>query len=255
MISGKSPAASPAATPVPAFRSGTGPGPMSELMTLVRLGTGPGGDALADGLGDAERVDPPWPVPEPEPDDFAAGVALDDAAGVGLAVGTGDVDRAGLALGVGVSDGERVGLGVDDAEGVGLALAAGSDVDGDGLGVSAAVESVLGAVGEAEGEETAALANADSRMPSESAGSRRAPVTKPATTARQCVTGMRTPLPLLSRRTGNTCSASSMVFPPCTPTRKLKARIVPVGKSLLGSVRVRALAAVAGRGGRSEIRA
>jgi hypothetical protein len=57
VISGKSPAAFPAATTMAlTFGSGIGPGPMSELVAPFRFGRGPRGGAPADGLGDAERV-------------------------------------------------------------------------------------------------------------------------------------------------------------------------------------------------------
>jgi hypothetical protein len=194
VISGKSPAAFPAATTMAlTFGSGIGPGPMSELVAPFRFGRGPRGGAPADGLGDAERVVLALAGAEPESVELAAGVGLEDAEGVGLAVGVGDVEGAELALGVGAGDVERVGLGVDvgggEVEGAGLALVVGAGVDGDGLGVPEAPELVLADAGEAEGEEATALANADSCVPSDSADRRRPPVTKPDTTFRQCVTG------------------------------------------------------------------
>ena len=226
MITGKSPAAFPAPTRV-VLRLDPGmaaawmpkgltafPGPMSELVTLFRFGSGPGGEALADGPGEAELVVPGLAVAEPEPVELAVGVGLEDAEGVGLeeaedvglAVGAGDVEGVELALGVvagdvGAGDVERVGLGVGvgggDVEGAGLSVVVAAGVDGDGLGVSEALGSglvlaaagegvALAAAGEEEGEESTAFANAgfcelaDSPMMSEP------PVTRPATTARPC---------------------------------------------------------------------
>jgi hypothetical protein len=105
------------------------------------------------------------------------------------------VKGAELALGVGAGDVERVGLGVDvgggDVEGAGLSLAPGADVDGEGLGVleSLGPGLMLAAAGEGEQEATA-LANAGSCEPTDSPETRKPPVTRPATTARRCATGM-----------------------------------------------------------------
>ena len=204
VISGKSPAAFPAPTTVMTFGSGRGPGmaavwmapkrlagfpgPMSELVALFRFGRGPRGGAPA---GDAERVALALAVAEPGPVELAVGVGLEDAEGVGV----GDVEGAELALGVGAGDVERVGLGVDvgggDVEGAGLSLVPGVDIDGDGLGVleSLGPGLVLAAAGEG-GEEATALANAGSCELTDSAETRKPPVTRPATTARRCATGM-----------------------------------------------------------------
>jgi hypothetical protein len=148
------------------------PAPMSLLVALFRFGRGtagrvgpcrdvpaglaePFGEALADGLAEAERVVP--------------ALALGDAEWVGLALGVGlpDAERVGLAVGVGVGDVElAVGVGVGDVEGVGLALAVGvgvdvddegecdADVDGDGLAVlePPVLELVLAAAEEGDGE-------------------------------------------------------------------------------------------------------
>ena len=213
VISGKSPAAFPAPTRV-VLRLDPGraaawmpkgltafPGPMSELVALFRFGRGPRGETLADGAGAAELVVPGLAVADPEPVELAVGVGLDEAEVVGLAVGAGDVEGVELALGVGEGDVERVGLGVDvgggDVDGAGLSLVVGAGVEGDGLGVSEALGSglvlaaagegvALAAAGEEEGEESTAFANAgfcelaDSPMMSEP------PVTRPATTARPC---------------------------------------------------------------------
>jgi hypothetical protein len=175
------------------------PGPMSELVALFRFGRGPRGGTPADGLGDAEGVVLALAVAEPEPVELAAGVGLEDAEGVGLAVGVGDVGGAELALGVGAGDVERVGLGVDvgggDVEGAGLALAVGAGVDGDGLGVPEALGPglVLAAAGEGEGEKATALANAGSCELTDSPETRKPPVTRPATTARRYAIDMRPP--------------------------------------------------------------
>jgi hypothetical protein len=205
VISGKSPAAFPAPTTVMTFGSRRGPGmaavwmvpkrlagfpgPMSELVALFRFGRGPRGGAPAV---DAEGVALALAVAEPEPVELAVGVGLEDAEGVGV----GDVEGAELALGVGAGDVERVGLGVDvgggDVEGAGLSLVPGVDIDGDGLGVleSLGPGLVLPAAGEGEGEEATALANAGSCELTDSPETRKPPVTRPATTARRCVTGM-----------------------------------------------------------------
>jgi hypothetical protein len=206
VITGKSPAAFPAPTKVVlTFTSGIGPGkaaawmaprrlaappgPMSELVALFGFGGGPGGGtppepvelAVGAGLEDAE------------------GVGLEDAEGVGLAVGVGDVEGAELPLGVGAGDVESVGLGVDvggaDVEGAGLSLVVGTGVDGDGLGVSEALGPglVLAAAGEGEGEEAAALANAGCCELTDSPETRKPPVTRPTTTTRRCATDMWTP--------------------------------------------------------------
>jgi hypothetical protein len=199
VITGKSPAAFPAPTKVVlTFTSGIGPGmaaawmaprrlaappgPMSELVALFGFGGGPGGGtppepvelAVGAGLEDAE------------------GVGLEDAEGVGLAVGVGDVEGAELPLDVG-----SVGLGVDvgeaDVEGAGLSLVVGAGVDGDGLGVSEGPGLVLAEVGEGEGEEAAALANAGCCELTDSPETRKPPVTRPTTTTRRCATDMWTP--------------------------------------------------------------
>ena len=186
VITGKSPAAFPAPTKV---RLAAPPAPMSELVPLFGFGGGPSGGtppelvelAVGAGLEDAE------------------GVGLEDAEGVGLAVGVGEVGGSEFALGVGVADVETVGLGVDvgggDVEGPGLALVLGAGVDGDGLGVSEALGSafVLAAAGEAEGEESTALANAGLCELADSPATRKPPVTRPATTARRCALDMWTP--------------------------------------------------------------
>jgi hypothetical protein len=195
VISGKSPAAFPAATTMAlTFGSGIGPGPMSELVAPFRFGRGPRGGAPADGLGDAERVVLALAGAEPESVELAAGVGLEDAEGVGLAAGVGDVEGAELALGVGAGDVERVGLGVDvgggDVEGAGLSLVVGAGVDGDGLGVSEGPGLVLAAAGEGEGEESTALANAGSCQLPDSPMTSKPPVTRPATTARPCAIDM-----------------------------------------------------------------
>src|SRR5262249_52409454 len=170
------------------------PGPMSELVALFGFGGGPGGGtppepvelAVGVGLDDAEGVGL----------EDAERVGLDDAEGVGLAVGLGDVDGSELVLGVGAGDEERVGLGVDvgvgEVDGAGLSLVLGVGVDGDGLGVSEALGPglVLAAVGEGEGEEATALANAGSCELADSPATRKPPVTRPATTARRCATDM-----------------------------------------------------------------
>ena len=205
VISGKSPAAFPAPTMVMTFGSRRGPGmaavwmvpkrlaglpgPMSELVALFRFGRGPRGGAPAV---DAEGVALALAVAEPEPVELAVGVGLEDAEGVGV----GDVEGAELALGVGAGDVERVGLGVDvgggDVEGAGLSLVPGVDIDGDGLGVleSPGPGLVLPAAGEGEEGEATALANAGSCELTDSPETRKPPVTRPATTARRCVTGM-----------------------------------------------------------------
>ncbi len=160
--------------------------------------------ALAVGaVGDAERVGLAVGVgvAEPERAGLGVGVGLEDAERVGL--GVGDMERAGLALGVGVGDVERVGLGVGvgagDVEAAALALAvgAGADVDGevkgeadfvgDGLGVLEALgpELVLAAPEEGEGEGETVLANAGSCVLTVSPETRKPPVTRPATTARR----------------------------------------------------------------------
>jgi hypothetical protein len=108
------------------------------------------------------------------------------------------VEGAELALGVGAGDVERVGLGVDvgggDVVGAGLSLVvgAGVDGDGDGLGVSEALGPglVLAAAGEGGGEESTALADAGICEPADSPMTRKPPVTRPATTARPCVIDM-----------------------------------------------------------------
>jgi len=227
VITGKSPAAFPAPTRV-VLRLDPGmaaawmpkgltafPGPMSELVALFRFGSGPRGEALADGPGEAELVVPGLAVAEPEPVELAVGVGLEDAEGVGLeeaedvglavgaedvegaelalGVGAGDVEGVELALGVGAGDVERVGLGVDvgggDVDGAGLSLVVGAGVDGDGLGVSEALRPglVLAAAGEGEGEESTALANAGSCQLADSPMTSKPPVTRPATAARPCV--------------------------------------------------------------------
>jgi hypothetical protein len=96
---------------------------------------------------------------------------------------------------------ERVGLGVDvrggDVEGAGLSVVVGAGVDGDGLGVSEALGSglvlaaagegvALAAAGEEEGEESTALANAGFCELADSPMTSKPPVTRPATTARPC---------------------------------------------------------------------
>ena len=205
MISGKSPAAFPAPTTVMTFGSRRGPGmaavwmvpkrlaglpgPMSELVALFGFGRGPRGGAPAV---DAEGVALALAVAEPEPVELAVGVGLEDAEGVEV----GDVEGAELALGVGAGDVERVGLGVDvgggDVEGTGLSLMPGVDIDGDGLGVPESLGPglVLPAAGEGEEGEATALANAGSCELTDSPETRKPPVTRPATTARRCATGM-----------------------------------------------------------------
>jgi hypothetical protein len=170
--------------------SGSCGGPGGTPPELVALAVGAGlDDAEGVGLDDAEGVGL----------DDAEGVGLDDAEGVGLSVGVADVEGVALALGVGAADVESVGLGVGvggaDVEGAGLSLALGAGVDGDGLGVSEALGSAfaLAAAGEAEGDESTALANAGFCELAESPATRKLPVTKPATTARRCVLDMWTP--------------------------------------------------------------
>jgi len=198
------------------------PGPMSVLVALFGFGRGPRGGTLADGWGDAGLVVPALAVAEPEPVELTVGVGLADAGladagladaeGFGLAVGVADVAGAELVLGVGAADVDRVGLGVAvgvgggdvegvglgvgvggaDVEGAGLSLVAGAGVDGDGLGVSEALEPVLvlAAAGEGEGEEATTLANAGSGALTDSPATRKPPVTRPATTARRYATDM-----------------------------------------------------------------
>ena len=213
-ITGKSPAAFPAPTTVvlrldPGMaaawmaptRLAAPPRPMSELVALFGFGGGPGGGAPADGPGEAEGVVVALAEAEPEPVELVVGVGLEEAEEVGLAVGVGVVEGVELALGVGAGDVERVGLGVDvggeDVEGAGLGLVVGAGVDGDGLGVSEALGPglVLAAAGdregEGEGEESTALASAGSCQPADSPMTRKPPVTRPATTtARACVMDM-----------------------------------------------------------------
>jgi hypothetical protein len=124
VISGKRLAAFPALMRVvlTAFRPGTGPGTAVGAMAVKRLalfgpgsGTGgrfvpgrdvpaepaePFGDALADGLGDAERVV------------LALAVGATEPVALALGVGGPDAEPVGLALGVGAGDVEMVGLGV-----------------------------------------------------------------------------------------------------------------------------------------------
>ena len=212
VISGKSPAAFPAPTRVVLKGLTAFPGPMSELVALFRFGSGPSGEALADGPGEAELVVRGLAVADPGPVVLAPGVGLDEAEGVGLdeaegvgldeaedvglAVGAGDVEGAELVLGVGAGDVESVGLGVDvgggDVEGAGLSLVLGAGVEGDGLGVAEALGPglVLAAAGEEEGEESAALANAGSCQLADSPMTRKPPVTSPAITARPCAVDM-----------------------------------------------------------------
>jgi hypothetical protein len=167
------------------------PGPMSELVALFRFGRGPRGGAPAEDSEDAERVALALAVAEPGPVELAVGAGLEDAEGVGV----GDVEGAELALGVAAGDVERVGLGVDvgggDVEGAGLSLVPGADIEGDGLGVleSLGPGLVLAAAGEGE-EEATALANEGSCGLTDSAETRKPPVTRPATTTRRCATGM-----------------------------------------------------------------
>ena len=147
------------------------PGPMSELVALFRFGRGPRVGTLADDSEEAEGVVVALAVAEPEPVELAVGVGLEEAEDVGLAIGVGEVEGVELALGVGAGDVERVGLGVDvgggDVEGAGLSLVVGAGVDGDGLGVSEALEAGAragrgrGGRGERR-EESTALANAGS---------------------------------------------------------------------------------------------
>ena len=203
VISRKSPAAFPAPTTVvltftfgigpglaaawmPLRRPSAPPGPMSELVALFGFGGGPGGGT------------PPEPV-EPAVGvglEDAEGVGLADAEGVGLAVGAADVEGSELVLGVGADDVESVGLGVDVgggyAEGAGLSLVAGAGVDGAGLGVPESLEPglVLAAAGEGETEEVTALADAESCELTDSPETRKAPATRPATTARRRATDM-----------------------------------------------------------------
>ena len=185
------------------------PGPMSVLVALLRFGKGPGGEALAGGLGDADGL------PDAERVGLALAVEDTDRAGLALGVGVGEPERAGLALGVGLEDAERVGLGagVGDAERVGLGVGVGvgdvdgvelavgaavdgeaegdADFDGDGLGELEALgpELVLAAA-EGEGEAVAALANAGSCVLTDSPERRKPPVIRPAITARRCAKDM-----------------------------------------------------------------
>jgi hypothetical protein len=162
---------------------------MSELVALFRFGRGPRGGAPAVDSEDAECVVLALAVAEPESVEPAVGVGLEDAE----VVGVGDVEGAELALGVGAGDVERVGLGVDvgggDVEGAGLSLLPGVDIDGDGLGVLESLGPGLVLPAAGEGEATA-LANAGSCELTDSPETRKPPATRPATTARQCATGM-----------------------------------------------------------------
>jgi hypothetical protein len=218
VISGKRLAAFPALMRVvlTAFRPGMGPGTAVGAMAVKRLalfglgsGTGgrfvpgrdvraepaePLGEALADGLGDAERVVLALAVGATERVALALGVGLPDAEPVGLAlgVGAGDVEMVGLGVGV--------GAGADvDGEGEGDA-----DVDSDGLGVLEALgpELVLAAAGEGEAEEVTTLASAESWALTDSPETRKPPATRLATTARRCARDIWTPLPLLRVRVG-----------------------------------------------------
>ena len=222
VIAGKRPAALPAPMTVVLVRVRPGlspgmtafPGPISVLVAL--LGKGPGSsfvppldvptglaepvcEALAEGLGDADRVG------------LALGLELPDAEPVGLAlgVGVGDVDPVGLGVDVGVGDVEGVGLAlpvaVGDAEGVGVALVVGvgADVDGDGLGVLEAAESelVLAAAEEDEGEGVTTLASAGSCLPADSPEASKPPTTSPTMTAPRCPRDIWTP-PVSAAYTG-----------------------------------------------------
>jgi hypothetical protein len=208
VITGKSPAAFPAPTTVMTFGSGRSPGmaavwmvpkrlaglpgPMSELVALFGFGRGPRGRAPAEDSENAECVALALAVAEPELVELAVAAGLEDAEGVGA----GDVEGAELALGVGAGDVERVGLGVDvgggDVEGAGLSLVPGADIDGDGLGVleSLGPGLVLPAAGEGGEGEATALASAGSCELTDSPETRKPPVTRPATTARRCATGI-----------------------------------------------------------------
>jgi hypothetical protein len=210
VISGKRLAAFPALMRVVlmTFRPGMGPGRAVGAMVVKTLalfrpgrGTagrfapcrgvpaglaGPFGEALADGLGEAERVRLVVAVGDAEWVGLALGEGLPDAKPGGLAVGVGvgDVEGVGLALAVGVG----VGVGVDvDGEGDGDA-----DVDGDGLAVlePPGLELVLAAAEEGDAEEVTTLASAGSCVLTDSAETRKPPVTKLATTARRCARDM-----------------------------------------------------------------
>jgi hypothetical protein len=207
-ISGNSPEAFPAPIRVVlmTLRPGMGPGMAVGAMAVKTLalfrpgrGTGgsfapcrgvpaglaePFGEALADGLAEAERVALALAVGDAEWVELALGVGLPDAERVGLAVGVGvgDVEGVGLALAVGVG----VGVAVD-GEGEGDA-----DVDGDGLAVPEppGPELVLAAAEEGAGEGVTAFAKAGSCVLADSAETRKPPVTRLATTARRCAKGM-----------------------------------------------------------------
>ena len=201
------------------------PGPISVVVALFGRGPGgsfaprpevatrpaePFGEELAVGETDRVGLALGLDLPDAEPVGLALGVGLPDAEPVGLALGVGlpDAEPVGLAVGVGCGDAEPVGLGVDvgvgDVEGAGLALAvdagpdvdaegeSDADVDGDGLGVLEALrpELVLAAAGEGEGEEVTTLASAGSCVLTDSPQTRKAPVTRPATTARRCARDM-----------------------------------------------------------------
>jgi hypothetical protein len=218
VISGKRLAAFPALIRMVlvAFRPGMGPSMAVGAVVVKRLalfgpgsGTGGGfapgrdvpdglaeafGEVLADGLGDAEGV--------------VLALAVGDAEPVGLALGVGlaDVEPVGLPLGVGAGDVELVGLGVGvgagadvDGEGEGDA-----DVDNDGLGVLEALgpELVLAAAEDGEGEEVTTLASAESWALTDSPKTRKPPATRLATTSRRCARDIWTPLPLLRVRMG-----------------------------------------------------
>lgn len=207
MIFGKRLAAFPAPTTVVPglFRFGMGavaalPGPMRLLVALFRPdgGTGgrfaacpvapavlaePLGEALADGLEDAERV--VLALADAERAELVPGVGLRDAEPVGL--GVGDVQGVGLGVGVGVGDTEGVGLALAVGVGVGVDGEAegDADVDGDGLGVlqPLGLELVLGE--DVDGDGVTALANAGP-CAIDSPETRKPAVTRPATTARRC---------------------------------------------------------------------
>jgi hypothetical protein len=197
MISGKRLAAFPAPMTVVLVASRPGMGPamaagslVVKRLALFRLGRGTGGrfaarrdvptglaepfgEALADGLGDAERVVLALAVGDAEPVGVAVGVGVSDVEGVGLA----------LVVGVGADvDGEGEGDADVDVDGEGEGDA---DVDVDGLGVLEPPGPELVLAEEGDGEGVTTLANAGS-CTTDSPETRKIPVTRPTTTARRC---------------------------------------------------------------------
>lgn len=150
------------------------PGPISVLVALLGFGKGPGGEALAGGVGDcladangladAERFVLALALGDPERVGLALGVRVEpEWVGLALAVGAGEPERVGLALGMGLEDAERVGLGVGvgDGERVGLGVGVGDEERvalgvgvgvGDADGVELAVDVGVAVDGEADGD-------------------------------------------------------------------------------------------------------